>query len=124
MEYFGQVLEHNQNDALRWLRDIGVVDAENNPNIRFISSHSFAGNVAARRKNYEEIEVHNRFRNCYFAKNNISSVAWDGRLKGCCLDAELAAGVGNIFELEKSRLSDRPYELCNHCDPDWTTGYQ
>ena len=124
VELYGQVLEHNSEEALRWLEQIGINDPKENPYIRFITSHSFAGNVTARKKRYMDIEVNNRFRNCYYHVNNITNVAWDGRLKTCCLDSELKGEIGDIFCVKEIRLGYEPYDLCHNCDPDWTSSFQ
>ena len=124
VKIYGQILEHNEEQARRWLKDIGIDKPEENQCIRFISSHSFAGNVQERRKKYEKIEVNNRFRNCYYHCRNVTLVAWDGRLKSCCMDSELQANIGNIFDLKNAKGSDTPYLLCNNCDPDWTSNWQ
>lgn len=124
VELYGQVLEHNIDEAYTWLYDLGIVTPEKNQYIRHISSHSFAGNVESRKKVYSTIEVKNRYRNCYYNINNVSNVAWDGRLKTCCLDSELEGNVGTIFEFDKAQLNHTGYKLCNSCDPDWTSCFQ
>lgn len=120
----GQVLEHNSEDAFRWLEKNGITNPHENPYIRFITSHSFAGNVAGRVHKYTDIEVMNRFRNCIYNVDHMTNVAWDGRLKSCCLDSEVAANLGNIFTIKEAKLSKGPYKLCHTCDPDWTSNFQ
>ena len=124
VELYGQILEHNSKQALNWLGEIGITEPSCNPYIRFITSHSFAGNVESRRQLYTDIEVKNRFRNCYYNLNNVVNVAWDGRLKTCCLDSELTGEIGNIYNIKGIKLGYEPYELCRNCDPDWTSNYQ
>ncbi|MBR1598172.1 MAG: radical SAM protein [Lachnospiraceae bacterium] len=121
---YGQILEHNTEDAHMWLYEVGEDKPKENKYIRYITSHSFAGNVKGRRKNYSKVEVMNRYRNCYSINSNISAVAWDGRLKSCCLDSELDGDVGSVFDISNARLSMDGYVLCNHCDPDWTSNFQ
>lgn len=122
--FAGQVLEHNEREAHQWLREIGIDDPYNEPNIRHISSHSWAGNVSSRRTEYNDIEVHNRIRNCYYLRQRKVAVMWDGSLRGCCYDSNATQKCGNIFEFEKADINPKGYELCNCCDPDWITGYQ
>lgn len=92
--------------------------------MEYVTSHSFAGGVEGRRTCYSDVEVKNRFRNCYFVKNNCTAVAWDGRLKVCCLDSELEGIGGTVFDVEKLTHKNTPYKLCHYCDPDWTSNYQ
>ena len=124
IELFGQVLEHNKDEALRWLRNCGISNPCDNKYIRFITSHSFAGNVSARRHEYSDIEVNNRFKNCYYVNSNIILMAWDGRFKSCCLDSEVCADRGSIYDIKNIRCSTHPYKLCHTCDPDWTSNFQ
>lgn len=124
IEFKGQVLEHNKKDAHKWLSDIGITDPYDNQYIRHITSHSWAGNVVARRKEYQEIEVKNRIRNCYYLRNRKVAVRWDGTLRCCCYDANETALCGNIFEFKNAEQNPHGYNLCRNCDPDWTTGFQ
>ena len=111
VELFGQILEHNESEAIGWLSESGINDPFNNQYIRYVTSHSFAGGVEGRRT-------------CYFVKNNCTAVAWDGRLKVCCLDSELEGIGGTVFDVEKLTHKNTPYKLCHYCDPDWTSNYQ
>lgn len=124
IELFGQILEHNESEAIGWLSESGISDPFNNQHIRYVTSHSFAGGVEGRRTCYSDVEVKNRFRNCYYVKNNCTAVAWDGRLKVCCLDSELEGIGGTVFDVEKMTHKNTPYKLCHYCDPDWTSNYQ
>lgn len=121
---FGQILEHNEKEAIGWLSEMGVSDPFDNEYIRYVTSHSFAGSVQGRRTCYSDVEVKNRFRNCYYVKNNCTAVAWDGRLKICCLDSELEGIGGTVFNVEKLTHKNTPYRICHYCDPDWTSNYQ
>ena len=124
IELFGQILEHNESEAIGWLSESGISDPFNNQHIRYVTSHSFAGGVEGRRTCYSDVEVKNRFRNCYYVKNNCTVVAWDGSLKVCCLDSELEGIGGTVFDVEKMTHKNTPYKLCHYCDPDWTSNYQ
>lgn len=124
VELYGQILEHNEEQAISWLQELGIKDPLNDSHIRYVTSHSFAGGVESRRTSYKEVEVSNRFRNCVYIKNNTTAVAWDGRLKVCCLDSELEGIGGTVFDIERLRHKNVPYKLCGFCDPDWTSGYQ
>lgn len=120
----GQILEHNEKEAVKWLNEIGIENPKEHPYIRYITSHSFAGNVLGRKKFYQEVEVKNRIRNCYFLRNRKVVVMWDGTIHGCCLDSDGEQKVGNIFEFEKITLNPAGYNLCRNCDPDWPTQFQ
>lgn len=124
IQFMGQVLEHNEEQAHEWLNDIGVKDIYDNPNIRHITSHSWGGNVEGRRKVYSDIEVRNRIRNCYYLRNRKVAVMWDGSLRGCCYDSNATQKCGNIFDYERSDINPLGYDLCRYCDPDWITNYQ
>lgn len=125
VNFYGQVLEHNAEQAENWLAEFGIKNPKENPHIRYITSHSFAGHVAGRKSCYSEIELTNRIRNCTYLNNNMVSVAWNGVLKTCCYDSEPTGECGTIFEIEKARIcSEKGYMLCGHCDPDWTSNYQ
>ena len=80
--------------------------------------------MVARRKEYQEIEVKNRIRNCYYLRNRKVAVRWDGTLRCCCYDANETALCGNIFEFKNAEQNPHGYNLCRNCDPDWTTGFQ
>lgn len=121
---YGQVLDHNKEEVYKWLGKLGINDPHKSEYIRFMTSHSFAGNVLNRRHEYDEIEVNNRFRNCCYTNSNIILAAWDGRLKSCCLDSEVCADRGTIFDIANVRCRNYPYELCHTCDPDWTSNFQ
>ena len=43
VELFGQILEHNESEAIGWLSESGINDPFNNQYIRYVTSHSFAG---------------------------------------------------------------------------------
>lgn len=120
----GQVLEHNEEQAHMWLKEVGINDPIGHPFIRHITSHSWAGNVAGRKKEYPDIEVNNRIRNCYYLRQRKIAVVWDGTLKGCCYDSNATQKCGNVFEFEKANIDPRGYKLCHCCDPDWITSYQ
>lgn len=124
VKLYGQVLAHNEEQALMWLTKIGIKNPKENKYIRFITSHSFAGNVIQRKQSYLQCEVNNRFRNCFYNRNNIVSMAWDGRLKSCCLDSEVTSNIGDIFNIKNIRLDNKIYKLCQTCDPDWTSNFQ
>lgn len=122
--FWGQVLEHNQEQVHEWLEEVGIGDPHNHPHILYKPSHSFAGNVSGRRTEYSDIEVANKIRKCYYIRQRKVCVMWDGTLKSCCFDTEVTYDVGNIFEFEKCNIDPRGYELCRYCDPSWTNGYQ
>lgn len=124
IEFFGQVLEHNDKEAHKWLEKMGVTDFYNHPHIRHITSHSFGGNVISKRKEYMDIEVNNRIRNCYYLRNNKVAVLWDGSIKSCCYDSNATQKCGSIFDFERTQINQMGYPLCKCCDPDWTTGWQ
>lgn len=71
-----------------------------------------------------EIEVRNRIRNCYYLRNQKVAVKWDGTIRGCCYDSDVIHKLGNIFEFDKVNINPKGYDMCYHCDPDWTSGYQ
>lgn len=124
VNFYGQVLEHNKLQAEKWLLEMGIECPNQNPYIRYISSHSFAGNVSGRKSEYHNIEIANRIRNCTYLKNNVVSVAWNGMLKSCCYDSEDVGTCGTIYDFEKARINPEGYKLCKNCDPDWTSNYQ
>lgn len=124
IDFYGQVLEHNRKQAENWLSEAGIDDPKHNPYIRYITSHSFAGNVVGRKTFYSDIEVANRVRNCTYLRNNMVAVAWDGRLKSCCYDSENVEECGTIFDFERARIKSEGYKLCKNCDPDWTSDFQ
>ncbi|QFJ54998.1 radical SAM protein [Pseudobutyrivibrio xylanivorans] len=122
--FYGQVLEHNIEDAYEWLKELGINNPKTHPYIRHITSHSWGGNVESRRTEYSEIEVNNRIRNCYYLRKRKIAVMWDGSLRGCCFDSNATQKCGNIFNFSESTINPHGYELCKYCDPDWITGYQ
>lgn len=124
INFFGQVLEHNEEEAHRWLEEIGCFEYGTHPHIRHITSHSWGGNVLSRRKEYEEVEIKNRIRNCYYLRQRKIAVMWDGSLRGCCFDSNATQKCGNIMDYEKSTIDPHGYDLCRFCDPDWITSYQ
>lgn len=124
INFYGQILEHNEDEALQWLKEIGINNPNEHEHIRMITSHSWGGNVASRRKDYSSIEIANRIRVCHYLRNRKVAVMWDGSLRGCCFDSNATQKCGNIFEFEKADIDPHGYELCKHCEPDWITGYQ
>jgi len=124
VDFYGQVLEHNRAQAEKWLLETGIKNPKQNPHIRYITSHSFAGNVVGRKNCYHEIEVKNRIRNCTYLKNNIVGVTWDGFLRSCCYDSENIGLCGSVFDFEAGRIHRDGFELCQNCDPDWTSNFQ
>ena len=76
------------------------------------------------RKEYNDIEVKNRIRNCYYLRQRKVAVMWDGSIKVCCYDSDATQKCGSVFDFESVDINPMGYELCNRCDPDWTTGYQ
>ncbi len=124
IHFFGQVLEHNQEDAYKWLNELGISEPDNHPLIRHITSHSWGGNVENRRKEYSNIEINNRIRNCYYLRKRKIAVMWDGSLRGCCYDSNATQKCGSIFDYENADINPRGYDICRFCDPDWITNYQ
>ena len=124
IHFYGQVLEHNKKEAYEWLKEIGIDNPVEHQYIRHITSHSWGGNVVGRRKEYRDIEVNNRIRNCYYLRQRKIAVMWDGSLRGCCYDANATQKCGSIFDFDNSNINPMGYELCRCCDPDWITGYQ
>ncbi len=124
IKLYGTILEHNSAEAEKWLAENGVDDPLRCKNIRYITSHSFAGHVNNRKSTYGEIEVRNRIRNCASFSCNKVCVAWDGRIKSCCLDSEVDNNLGSVFEMEKVRHNLDGYAICSNCDPDFMTGFQ
>ena len=122
--FYGQVLEHNEDEAHRWLMEFGIDDPHQNQYIRHITSHSWAGNVENRKVEYSDIEMKNRIRNCYYLRKRKIAVMWDGTLRGCCYDSNATQNCGNIFEYENADINPYGYDLCRCCDPDWITGWQ
>lgn len=121
--FYGQVLEHNEEQAYQWLYECGISDVEQNPFLRKITSHSFAGNVTGRKTRYRDAEIRNRIRACTSLRNNHAQVRWDGRLSTCCYDAECITECGNINDFENAENRSGGYPLCTTCDPDWMTGF-
>lgn len=124
LNFYGQVLEHNEEEAHAWLRELGVENPHEHPYIRYITSHSWGGNVEGRRREYSKIEVNNRIRVCHYLRNRKVAVMWDGSLRGCCYDSNATQKCGNIFDFANADINPYGYELCRYCDPDWITRYQ
>lgn len=124
IRFVAQLIDHNKEDAYRWLRELGIAEPQNHPNIQHITSHSWAGNVPGRAATYKKAEVRNRIRNCFFLRNRLFQVRWDGTVMVCCLDMECTQKSGSIFDLERIEVNRDGYELCNHCDPDWISNFQ
>lgn len=124
VQVYGQVLEHNKEEAEQWLLKLGIQEPWKNERIRYITSHSFAGHVEGRKKEYTPVEVKNRIRNCYFLNRNIVNISWDGNLRTCCFDAENDMNLGTIFDMKNIRHRYEGYSICSNCDPDWATSFQ
>ena len=124
LDFYGQVLEHNEEEAHAWLKELGIENPHEHPYIRHITSHSWGGNVEGRKVEYSDIEVNNRIRVCYYLRNRKVAVMWDGQLRGCCYDSNATQKCGNIFDFANADIDPYGYELCRCCDPDWLTGYQ
>lgn len=45
LDFYGQVLEHNEEEAHAWLKEMGIENPHEHPYIRHITSHSWGGNV-------------------------------------------------------------------------------
>lgn len=124
VHFYGQVLDHNAQQAEKWLEEFGIDNPRENPNIRYLTSHSFAGHVPGRKSYYSGIELTNRIRNCFYLKHNRTIVSWNGVLRMCCYDVEPTGEYGTIMEMEKARINPAGYQICENCDPDWTSGWQ
>ena len=124
IHFMGQVLDHNKETVYGWLKECGIDAPESHPRIRHITSHSWAGNVSGRKVTYQKVEILNRIRNCYFLRNRLIRMRWDGTITVCCLDTECTQRSGTIFDLESVEVNRGGYELCSHCDPDWTSKFQ
>lgn len=122
--FAGQVLEHNKEQVLEWLNEFGIDQPESHRYIRCIASHSWAGNVERRKALYSKIEISNRIRNCYYLKNRLIRVKWNGTITGCCMDAECTENCGTLFDLENVRINPEGYQLCANCDPGWVSNFQ
>ena len=117
--FFGQILSHNEEEVRKWLFDYGIAVPESHPHIRFVSSHSWAGNVKNRLFKYSEQEVKNRKRNCIFIQGNQTLITWNGDVIGCCMDFDHTTKIGTIFDFSNAHYNINGYDMCQNCDPGW-----
>jgi hypothetical protein len=120
--YHGQILSHNREDALEWMKETGVGAEDAALFVRDVDSHSWAGNLVNRRRRYEMSAVEKRVGKCIFINNNEVSVRYDGSVTACCMDSENRAQLGDIHNFENIQQNPEGYELCEYCDPSWVNG--
>lgn len=81
--------------------------------------HTWAGNVEGTKRNLDDVNILNHQKNCYFIKQHVINVRWDGTIVGCCFDFENENELGNIREYTLLNNSLSKYKLCKHCDANW-----
>jgi SAM-dependent methyltransferase len=116
----GNALSHYEKIP-EWLDSCGITSEERRF-IRNVHSHNWAGNVPGSRVSFPDDVVARRVANCYFIKNNIANVRWDGTIVACCFDSENENVIGRLEDF--TSLSHQPanYSLCRSCDPNWANG--
>jgi len=77
--------------------------------------HNWAGNVPGSKDNVGE----DRMNSCYFIKNNIVNMRWDGTIVGCCFDSENENELGHIRDYSQVTLEPSRYNLCKNCNNNW-----
>ena len=55
-------------------------------------------------------------RHCYFLRENIGTVLWNGDMASCCLDCNGESVFANIHDPGAASASTRPWHGCRTCD--------
>ena len=81
--------------------------------------HNWAGNVPGTKKalNNDEMLLHQN--NCYFIRNSVVNMRWDGTIVGCCFDSENDNEIGHIRDYVSTKIDITKYNLCRYCDNNW-----
>ncbi len=87
--------------------------------LQMIPVHTWAGNVEGTKRTLEDADALNHQRNCYFIKQHVINVRWDGTIVGCCFDFENKNELGNIREYASLDNHLGKYRLCKQCDANW-----
>lgn len=117
-KFSANLLSHNSADVLQWADDMQL-DARIRAFFRDVHSHSWAGNVTARKTLYGDAHVHEMVRRCRYIKGNHVNIRWDGTVVACCLDSENVTQLGYVKNLPMLRQQASGYVLCKTCDQDW-----
>jgi MoaA/NifB/PqqE/SkfB family radical SAM enzyme len=103
------------------------------PLLQITNSHTWAGNILGMRQTFSDELTAKRQKCCYFIKNKIVNVRWDGPVVGCCFDHENENELtfigdccrgGGIMNFEKLIIDIDKYALCKHCHGSWATNEQ
>ncbi len=111
-------LDHNADEVDRWIEELELGD-DVKRHIHVTKTHSWAGVIEDLKHEYEQDVVKRRVENCYFIKNNIVSLRWDGSVSACCFDSENSAIIGKIENLKNIKHSKCGYDLCKNFDSSW-----
>lgn len=120
LTFVGNVLSHYEK-VPEWLDQCGIT-AEERRFLRYVKTHSWAGNVPGQRVAFPDDVVERRVKNCYFITNNQASVRWDGTIVACCFDSENENVIGKLDDFSTLRHTPATYKLCQFCDPNWANG--
>lgn len=117
-KFCANLLSHNREDVFAWADDMQL-DVRIRDLFRDVQSHSWAGNVAARKTVYDDAHRQEMVRRCFFIRFNHVNIRWDGSVVACCLDSENITQLGHVHDLPKIRQNPAGYALCRTCDRDW-----
>lgn len=121
MFFQGKVLdfppEEEQGKSVR--RALESIPSELKELLQITPVHTWAGNVKGRKEILDDASVVDHQENCYFIKQHVVNVRWDGSIVGCCFDFENENQLGNIREYATLDASLSKYRLCRQCDANW-----
>lgn len=119
----GQMLSHNSQFSKIWLDELKISKKIIEKYVSNIQTHTWAGNVIGTKiKNTKQL-IQIKQSNCFFIKNNIVNVRWDGTIVGCCFDSENLNYIGRIEDFNSLKINFKKYNLCSSCDPNWANNF-
>ncbi len=121
MFFQGKVLAFSQEEEQgKYVRNnLDSIPSEFRELLQMTPVHTWAGNVEGTKRNLSIDDVINHQKNCYFIKQHVINVRWDGTIVGCCFDFENENELGNIREYASLNNSLDKYRLCKQCDANW-----
>ena len=121
MYFQGKVLQFSEDEeqgkAVR--NSLDGIPREYTEFLTKVPVHTWAGNVPGTQKNFSDDIIEERQKHCYFIRQRVVNVRWDGSIVGCCFDFENDNVIGNIREYPHIQADLRNYKLCKHCDANW-----
>jgi MoaA/NifB/PqqE/SkfB family radical SAM enzyme len=107
--FVGNIMTCYEPHIKNWIK-AAQIEKRHLTNLQFAPMHNWALNTPDNHK-----------RQCFFIKNNLCIVKWDGKVCSCCFDFDGQNYIGEIEDFPNLEHNSN-YNLCQSCSPSWING--